>query len=51
MSRIQDTPLAREAAVRPGEDSALREDIRRLGRLLGDVLRTHEGTALYESVE
>ncbi|MCX8114286.1 MAG: phosphoenolpyruvate carboxylase, partial [Burkholderiaceae bacterium] len=34
-----------------GNDSALREDIRLLGRLLGDVLRRYEGTAMFDTVE
>ena len=29
----------------------LREDVRLLGELLGSVLRTHEGQALYDQVE
>jgi len=33
------------------DDSALRADIRWLGRMLGNVLRTHEGTAMYEAIE
>ncbi len=32
-------------------DAPLREDIRRLGRILGDTLRTQEGEALYDLVE
>jgi phosphoenolpyruvate carboxylase len=32
-------------------DAPLREDIRWLGRLLGDTLRRHEGAALFETVE
>ncbi len=32
-------------------DHALRQDIRLLGRLLGDVLRAHEGDALFAAVE
>ena len=32
-------------------DEALRHDIRLLGQLLGTVLRTHEGEALYTKVE
>ncbi len=32
-------------------DQALRDDIRLLGQLLGAVLRTHEGEALYTKVE
>ncbi len=36
----------------PGsEDAALRDDIRLLGRLLGEVVRLHEGAAVYEAVE
>ena len=38
-----DTPL--------DKDSPLRDDIRLLGRLLGDTLRQQEGQALYELVE
>lgn len=34
-----------------GNDNALREDIRLLGRLLGDVLRRYEGPAMFETVE
>jgi phosphoenolpyruvate carboxylase len=34
-----------------GNDTALREDIRLLGRLLGDVLRRYEGPAMFETVE
>lgn len=34
-----------------GIDEALRHDIRLLGQLLGDVLRTHAGEALYATVE
>src|SRR5262245_33309982 len=33
------------------KDQPLREDIRLLGRLLGDTLREQEGNALYELVE
>jgi phosphoenolpyruvate carboxylase len=33
------------------KDLPLKEDIRLLGRLLGDVLRAHEGEAVYEVVE
>ena len=38
-----DTPL--------DKDTPLRDDIRLLGRLLGDTLRQQEGQALYELVE
>ena len=34
-----------------GIDQALRKDIRLLGQLLGDVLRAHEGDAMYAAVE
>jgi phosphoenolpyruvate carboxylase len=34
-----------------GIDQSLRHDIRLLGQLLGQVLRTHEGDALYDAVE
>ncbi len=34
-----------------GIDQSLRHDIRLLGQLLGEVLRTHEGEALYTTVE
>ncbi len=33
------------------DDSALRDDIRLLGRLLGDVLKAYEGSAMYEAIE
>ncbi|MCA3219176.1 MAG: phosphoenolpyruvate carboxylase [Burkholderiales bacterium] len=32
-------------------DTALRDDIRLLGRLLGDVLRHYEGAAMFETIE
>ena len=35
----------------PDKDEPLKEDIRLLGRLLGDVLRAQEGDAVYEVVE
>jgi len=34
-----------------GVDRALRNDIRLLGRLLGEVLRTHGGDRLFGAVE
>ncbi len=33
------------------EDQALREDIRLLGRVLGDTLRAHEGAEMFRTVE
>ncbi len=38
-------------AMTTGNDTALREDIRLLGRLLGDALRRYEGSAMFETVE
>ncbi|PIV76926.1 MAG: hypothetical protein COW56_00430, partial [Rhodocyclales bacterium CG17_big_fil_post_rev_8_21_14_2_50_68_7] len=40
-----DTPGAAD------KDSPLREDIRLLGRILGDTLRLREGEAVFEAVE
>ncbi|HPE00420.1 MAG TPA: phosphoenolpyruvate carboxylase [Burkholderiaceae bacterium] len=37
--------------MNPANDTALREDIRLLGRLLGEVLREHAGAPLYDTVE
>ena len=34
-----------------GEDAPLREDVRLLGRLLGETLRDHEGAELFQVVE
>jgi hypothetical protein len=36
---------------RPDKDAPLKEDIRLLGRLLGDVLRDQEGEEVYAVVE
>ena len=41
----------RPAAAGIDKDAALKEDIRLLGRLLGDVLRDQEGDAVFEVVE
>src|SRR5512134_756657 len=38
-------------ASAPAEDAALLEDIRLLGRVLGDTLREQEGDAIYNIVE
>ena len=35
----------------PDPHKPLRDDVRLLGELLGRILRTHEGNALYEHVE
>jgi phosphoenolpyruvate carboxylase len=45
------TPAAAPAAATPDKDAPLKEDIRLLGRLLGDVLRDQEGDAVFEVVE
>ncbi|HEV7874033.1 MAG TPA: phosphoenolpyruvate carboxylase, partial [Enterovirga sp.] len=34
-----------------GQDEPLREDIRLLGRILGDIVREQEGEAVFEIVE
>ncbi len=45
----------KKSPARPGKaadkDAPLKEDIRLLGRLLGDVLRQQEGEAVFEIVE
>ncbi|OYO25856.1 phosphoenolpyruvate carboxylase [Janthinobacterium sp. PC23-8] len=40
-----------DAASSSDKDAPLKEDIRLLGRLLGDVLREHEGEAVFQVVE
>jgi len=47
------TPTASPARrpSRSDKELPLIQDIRLLGRLLGDVIREHEGTATYELVE
>jgi phosphoenolpyruvate carboxylase len=42
---------APQTARIPGEDQPLLEDIRLLGRILGDVIREQEGEATYDLVE
>ncbi|WP_076601010.1 phosphoenolpyruvate carboxylase [Aromatoleum tolulyticum] len=37
--------------MHPDKDQALRDDIRLLGRLLGDTVRAREGEAVYELIE
>ena len=50
MAKKTSTPLyAAKSAM--DKDAPLKEDIRLLGRLLGDVLREQEGEAVYEVVE
>src|SRR5258705_7300935 len=40
-----------ENAAAPDKESPLREDIRLLGRILGDTLREQEGEAIYDLIE
>ena len=43
--------MPRRPAPVPDKDQPLIDDIRLLGRLLGDVIREHEGVAIYELIE
>jgi len=47
---LRTPPLARSAKT-TDKDAPLREDIRLLGRLLGDVIRQQEGDAVFDVVE
>ncbi len=40
-----------DATDMPDKDLPLRDDIRRLGRILGDTVREQQGDATYEVVE
>ena len=42
---------ATRASAAPDKDAPLKEDIRLLGRLLGDVLRHQEGETVYQVIE
>jgi phosphoenolpyruvate carboxylase len=44
-------PVSRQAPETGDKDQPLREDIRLLGRLLGDTIRAQEGDAVFELVE
>jgi phosphoenolpyruvate carboxylase len=46
-----DKPAAPENTAGADKDAPLKEDIRLLGRLLGDVLRDQEGDAVFDVVE
>src|SRR5215813_4524899 len=35
----------------PDKDAPLRQDIRLLGRILGDTVRAHEGAAIFDLIE
>ena len=50
-SRKNDDPLAGKNGRRTDKDLPLIEDIRLLGRILGDVIREQDGVAAYELVE
>jgi len=50
MNKI-DTTLLPQAATAPSKDAPLKDDIRMLGRLLGDVLREQEGAKVFAVVE
>ncbi len=54
MSRPTDRPAATPATRRKAtadKDQPLIEDIRLLGRALGDVIREQEGSAMFELIE
>src|SRR5690606_23479397 len=51
MAKQPPKPRARAIPPIPKKDAPLKEDIRLLGRLLGDVLRDQEGDAVFEVVE
>lgn len=50
-SRKNDEPFAGKNGRKTDKDSPLIEDIRLLGRILGDVIREQDGVAAYELVE
>jgi phosphoenolpyruvate carboxylase len=50
MTQPMPTPAGQPGAT-PDKDLPLREDIRLLGRLLGDVIRNQEGQAVFDIVE
>jgi phosphoenolpyruvate carboxylase len=47
----QPTRAVRNAKIPDNKDAPLKEDIRLLGRMLGDVLRHQEGVSVFEVVE
>ena len=52
MAKQPKTPVrAKSTSTVPNKDAPLKEDIRLLGRLLGDVLRDQEGDAVFDVVE
>jgi len=50
-ARADKPARTRRAAVKADKDAPLREDIRLLGRILGDTLREQEGDDMYRIVE
>jgi phosphoenolpyruvate carboxylase len=50
-SESQSAPQVQPAPQTADKDAPLKEDIRLLGRLLGDVLRSQEGEAVFDVVE
>ena len=44
-------PANAQRALEPEKDAPLREDIRLLGRILGDTVREQEGEAVFDTVE
>ena len=51
LQRIRMPTQATTAPPRKDIERPLREDIRLLGRILGDVIREHDGVQAYELVE
>ncbi len=51
MSHMKPSIVAQPADSKKDKDRPLIEDIRLLGRILGDVIREQEGAAIYEIVE
>jgi len=50
-STMLDTAISTPPAATPDKDRPLRDDIRLLGRILGDAIRDQEGVATFELVE
>ena len=43
--------MSSQISIDSDKDSPLREDIRMLGRMLGDTLREQEGDAVFDLIE
>jgi phosphoenolpyruvate carboxylase len=53
-AKASEPPKSSESPFAPaqeGDDLALRDDIRLLGRVLGDTIRSHEGVEMFDIVE